>query len=69
MILTEKNIDKAVKFIGATGYKRNGNMVTFFNASVAILDSSRTNIITTEPVGDTFDLASISIGSFIFINS
>lgn len=68
MILTENNIDKAVKFIGATGYKRNGNTVTFFNASTIIFDDARTNSINTAPCEGKFAFVSIGIGSFIFTN-
>lgn len=67
MILTEKNIEKAANFIGASGYKRNGNMITFFNVSTIIFDDIRTNSITTEPYHGKFEFVSISIGNFIFI--
>lgn len=68
MILTEDNIGKAIEFIGASGYKRENNKITFFNVpTTKIIPSSKT--ITSHTNNGIFEYVSICIGNFIFVEN
>lgn len=68
MILTEENISKAIDFIGASGFQRDDNMVTFFNVpSTKIIPTSK--VITSHSTNGIFEYVSICIGNFIFVEN
>lgn len=66
MILTEENIEKAAKFIGADGYNKTGRSVTFFNVPTKTFNESRTHSICSDIADDIFEYVSIKVGNFIF---
>lgn len=68
MILTENNIEKAAKFIGAAGFKKVGKVVTFFKVPTDTLNITRTKSTNTYFSPELYEYVSIRVGSFIFIN-
>lgn len=67
MILTEENLDKAAKFIGASSYEKADRLVTFFNVPAKIFNDVKTKSDNSFLSDGVFEFVSIYIGNFIFV--
>lgn len=67
MILTQMNIEQVSKFIRATSYTIDENVVEFYNVPMHLFDHNATRCKVTDITNGTFDSVLIRIGTFVFI--